>query len=315
VTTGGELTVRPLRGPDELGLFCHFPYPRNGSLAADLDAGHRRPGWLWLALRGDDPVARAGWWARAGQPAPDLLDVFDLGDDPGSPDRVAAGARLLQAAAAAIVPPGRPWPEYTRLEPPDWRDEPGSRQAVTDRMAAVTGAGGRFLVERLQLEWRAGTPIAGRTGRLEFGPAGGSDELIGLMAAVLDGSLDAHSHHDLAQMTPVQAATRHYREELARYQSPRAWWRVARLPGGGPVGFVIPAHNGYQPVIAYLGVLPQHRGRGYVGEILAEGTRILAAERATPILANTDLGNVPMAMAFRRAGWADTGHVINMIWD
>ncbi|HEY6279956.1 MAG TPA: GNAT family N-acetyltransferase [Streptosporangiaceae bacterium] len=311
----GDLTFRPIHGPEELGLYCQFPYVQNGSLAADLDAGHRCPGWLWLALRGDHPVARAGWWARAGQPVPDLLDVFDLGDGPGDPDLVAAGAGLLRAATAGIMPPGRPWPEYTRLEPADWRDQPATRQAVTDRMAAVAQAGGRFLVERLQLEWQAGTPIAKRTGRLEFGPAGEPDELIELMTAVLDGSLDAHSRRDLAQMTPVQAATRHYWDELARYQSPRGWWRVARRPGGEPVGFVIPAHNGYLPIIAYLGVLPGYRGRGYVGEILAEGTQILAAEGATLILANTDLGNEPMARAFHRAGWADTGHVINMIWD
>ncbi|HEV3287391.1 MAG TPA: GNAT family N-acetyltransferase [Streptosporangiaceae bacterium] len=315
MTTGSELIIRPIRGQDELGLFCQFSYVQNGELAADLAAGHRRPGWLWLALRGDHLLGRAGWWARSGQPVPDLLDVFDLDDGPGHPGRVDTGARLLRAAAADIMPPGRLWPEYLRIVPPDWQEQQESRQAVADRMAAVAQAGGRFLVERLRLEWLPGTPIADRTGRLEFGPASDVGELIGLMTAVLDGSLDAHSRHDLAQMPPVQVATRHYWDELARYQSPREWWRVARLPGGEPVGFVIPAHNGYQPVIAYLGVLPGHRGRGYIDEILAEGTRILAGEGAGRIQANTDLGNVPMAKAFRRAGWADTGHVINMIWD
>jgi RimJ/RimL family protein N-acetyltransferase len=80
------------------------------------------------------------------------------------------------------------------------------------------------------------------------------------------------------------------------------------------VGFVIPAHNGYNPVIAYLGVVPAHRGNGYIGEILAEGTRVLAAEDVPRIRASTDLGNTPMARAFRRAGWLTTGHEVTMTW-
>jgi hypothetical protein len=59
---------------------------------------------------------------------------------------------------------------------------------------------------------------------------------------------------------------------------------------------------------------PDGRGHGYIDEILAEGTRILAAEGAQHIRASTDLGNVPMARAFHRAGWTAIGHEINMTW-
>jgi hypothetical protein len=52
-----------------------------------------------------------------------------------------------------------------------------------------------------------------------------------------------------------------------------------------------------------------------VGEILNEGTRVLAAQDAARIRANTDLGNGPMAAAFARAGWFTTDHEINMTWD
>ena len=33
------------------------------------------------------------------------------------------------------------------------------------------------------------------------------------------------------------------------------------------------------------------------------------------IRASTDLGNVPMAAAFHRAGWVTTGHQIDMTWE
>ena len=53
---------------------------------------------------------------------------------------------------------------------------------------------------------------------------------------------------------------------------------------------------------------------GYIADILAEGTRVLAEE--VPLInASTDLGNVPMAAAFRRAGWRTTGHQIDRVRD
>ena len=90
---------------------------------------------------------------------------------------------------------------------------------------------------------------------------------------------------------------------------------VATLRGGEPVGFVIPARNPYNAILAYIGVLPAHRGNGYVDDILAEGTRILAAQDPPRIRASTDVGNLPMAAAFRRAGYVDYEREINMIWN
>jgi len=90
---------------------------------------------------------------------------------------------------------------------------------------------------------------------------------------------------------------------------------VREVRTGEPAGFVIPAHNGYSPIIAYLAVVPAHRGHGYIADILAEGTRVLAAQDVPFIKAATDLGNVPMAAAFHRAGWRTTGHRIDMTWE
>jgi RimJ/RimL family protein N-acetyltransferase len=130
----------------------------------------------------------------------------------------------------------------------------------------------------------------------------------------MNGTLDAHSQQDLALMPARQGAVRHFEEELADYGSPRQWWQIATLPGGEPAGFVIPARNNYHAIIAYLGVLPAQRGNGYINEILAEGTRILAAQDVPRIRASTDLGNVPMAEAFTRAGWVNFQRSISMIW-
>jgi GNAT superfamily N-acetyltransferase len=304
-----DLILRPITGPDELDLFNRLPYVLNPEFGGDLDAGRRRPEWMWVALRGERLVARAAWWARAGAETPLLMDVFDVDDT--DPDRIGAGRRLL---AAALPGMGTPPPEYDRFLPPDWRDRADTRQMVADRIQILELTGAKVFVERLRLEWRPGTPVPAPSGRLSFRPVRDEGELIDLMTLVLDGTLDAHGRHDLTRMTAGEAARAQYDEELARYASPHDWWRVATLPGGEPVGFVIPARNAYNPIIAYLGVTPAHRGRGYIDEILAEGTRILAAQDVPRIRAATDVGNVPMAAAFARAGYVTFERQIDMTW-
>ena len=181
------LTQRPITGPDELDLFNSLPYVLNDEVGDDLAAGRRRPEWLWLALRGGRVTARAGWWSRAGDQHPLLMDIFDI--DGGTDD----GVQLLKTALAAVVPADATPPEYSRFLPADWRDDQHTRQAVHDRMGALERTGARLFVERLRLEWRPGTPVAGHSGRLTFRPVRSPDELIELMTLVLDGTLDAHS--------------------------------------------------------------------------------------------------------------------------
>ncbi|MGH3730689.1 MAG: GNAT family N-acetyltransferase [Micromonosporaceae bacterium] len=309
-----DVTLRPITGRDELDLFCQLPYVLNDELADDLDAGRRRPHWMWLALRDGRVVARAAWWSPGETDPPLYLDVFDMADDPSDHERTNVAERLLRTAMADVLPAGSIPPEYLRFVPPDWRDEDATRRGVEDRMLALERTGARLLVERLRLQWRAGTPLADPSRRLVFRTVDDSDELVDLMTSTLDGTLDAHGRADLNRMSARSAAVRHYTEELARYSSPRAWWRIATLPDGEPVGFVIPARNPYHPIIAYLGVLPAHRGNGYIDDILAEGTRILAQLDVPRIRASTDLGNTPMAAAFHRAGYVTFERTIAMTW-
>lgn len=309
-----DLTMRPITGRAELDLFSRLPYVLNEELADDLAAGRRRPEWMWVALRGDHLLARAAWWGRSGADTPLLLDIFDLDDSGTERDRVDVGVRLLRTAMAEVVPSGTRPPEYVRDIPADWRAHEVTRRVVEDRMTALERAGARLFVERLRFEWRPGTPIPEPSGRLLFRPVRDTEETLTLMTLVLDGTLDAHSRDDLTRMSAREAATRHYEEELAHYRSPREWWRIATLPDGEPVGFVTPARNDYNPIIGYIAVLPEHRGNGYIDDILAEGTRILSAQEVPRIRAATDLGNTPMANAFQRTGYVNFERAIGMTW-
>jgi RimJ/RimL family protein N-acetyltransferase len=237
-----------------------------------------------------------------------LMDIFDIA---GSADD---GVRLLETALAAVVPAGAAPPEYGRYLTADWRDRDATRHAVDHRMGVLERVGARLFVERLRVEWRPGTPGREPTGRLVFRPVRDAGELIDLMTLVLDGTLDAHSRDDLTRMTAREAAQEQYHNELERYPSPHQWWRVATLPDGEPAGFVIPAHNGYNAIIAYLGIVPAHRGHGYIDDVLSAGTSLLAAQDVPRIRAATDVGNGPMAAAFARAGYVTFERQIDMTW-
>ncbi|MFI8347420.1 GNAT family N-acetyltransferase [Streptomyces sp. NPDC085596] len=309
-----DLTIRPINGPEELDLFSQMPYVLNEELADDLALGRRRPEWMWVALRGDRLLARAAWWSRPGNDTPLILDILDVDDNALNPDHSDIGVRLLHTAMAATLPDGSCPPEYSRLVPPDWRENTLTRQTVENRMTILERTGARLFVERLRLEWHPESPVPKRTERLAFRPIRGADELVALMASAMEGTLDAHGRDDLTRMSAQEAALKHHEDELARYTSPRDWWRIATLPDGEPVGFVLPAHNGYNAIIAYIAVLPTHRGNGYIDDLLAEGTRVLAEQDVPRIRASTDLGNVPMANAFQRAGYVNFGREINMTW-
>ena len=91
-----DLSVRPIAGREELGLFSRMPYVFNEELADDLAAGRRRPEWMWVALRGDRLLARLSWWGQEGDGPPFLLDIFDIDDRGGDRDRMErVGARLF----------------------------------------------------------------------------------------------------------------------------------------------------------------------------------------------------------------------------
>lgn len=314
-TDHDDVTLRPITGPDELDLFCQLPYNFNDELADDLDGQRRRPDWMWVAVRGDHLLARVAWWTRSGHDTPYSLDIFDLDDRLPAAQRLQVGEALLRTAMAAVVADGADRPEYDRCVPANWRDTAATRQVVEDRMTLLERTGARLFVERLRLEWRPGTAVPRHPHRLEFRPAQDTEELITLMTAVLDGTLDAHGQADLTRMSAREAAMHQYEDELAGYRSPRDWWQIATLPSGEAVGFVIPARNDYNHIVAYIGVVPAHRGHGYIDDILAEGTRILADQKPPRIRAATDLGNVPMARAFERAGYVNFERTINMTWN
>ncbi|PZO59448.1 MAG: GNAT family N-acetyltransferase [Leifsonia xyli] len=272
---------------------------------AESGTDNYRPGWSWLAVRDGRPVARALWWGGTDAAAPSTLDDLLVAPDVTDDDRVTIAAGLITAGTAAfgVVP------EWIVDVAVDWHDDPAAVAAVSWRTAVARSAGLGRSTERVSVAWtpeRAGAPVPmpSQTPSLRF-RAGDDDEFTDLFARVAVGSLDAHTVASVDELGPRGAAA----DDLEFYRSlpgSRDGWRVALDADGPVVGFVLATRTAYDAAISFIGVLPQHRGRGVVDGLLAEGLRVHAEAGEPKVVGTTDAANTPMRRAFERAGFVVT---------
>ncbi|NUR88482.1 MAG: GNAT family N-acetyltransferase [Nonomuraea sp.] len=262
-------------------------------LTAFLKDGNYTHDRIWIAEDEGKILARAVWW---GFPVGGPLALDCVYVDASVTDRVTLAADLLAAAHEAFGTK----PEYHVFLPSGWRDDPAVVAAVGWRREALARNGLDGTLERLRFEWTGGVPAA--SDRLVFSQEPDDEVFAQAFQRVAVGTLDAHTRAELA----VKDAAAQARDDVAGYRSlpgDRSWWRLAHTPDGDLVGLAIASANAGGPTVGYLGVVPEHRGRGYVADLLNEITRSHAERGATRIVADTDTGNVPMAAAFERAGY------------
>ncbi|MEV4442066.1 GNAT family N-acetyltransferase [Streptomyces sp. NPDC049577] len=305
MTEPAALVVRPLTEHDA-ALFTSLPSPGlvgreafGQSYGFVHEGGEYRPEWTWVALRGDRVVARAAWWGAPDDEAPVALDWFDFAE--GEQE---AAVQLLRTAPLRA--------EYSLMVPPGWRDRPDVRAAADARTAAAVAAGMRPLVERFRYEWTPACGLPERPGRLEFSPEPDDGLIRDVVRRTHVGTLDAHDRRNLAELGP-EGALDAFMGVLGWLPSPRAWWKLARTPGGEIAGIQIPARNPGGPCVGYVGVVPEHRGHGYAYDLLVECTHDLVAEGAERIAASTDQGNTPMAATFAKAGYPVVQERIDLV--
>jgi RimJ/RimL family protein N-acetyltransferase len=285
---------------------------------ARIGSGEYRADRVWVAEtsgtgNGNGLQAAAIWWGRAGERAPDALDALVTDPDLPREQRAAVGSRLLALAHNTFTRSLRRTPAaFHFLLPSDWRSRHDVVSALSWRWEAALRAGLTDELERLRFEWRAETglpetrmPETGRP-RLTFRREPDDDVFATLFRRTLKGTLDATTRKTadvVGDAIQAHADVAFYRD---RMEGDRGWWIVAERDDGEPVGFGVPNWNSETAVVGYIGVLPEYRGQGYIDEILAETTRILAAEgQADVVQADTDLANRPMAAAFERAGYVN----------
>jgi ribosomal protein S18 acetylase RimI-like enzyme len=264
-------------------------------------SGQYCPGLTWIAEAGGRIMARAVWWLAPGWIYPHALDCLLVEEQ--VPDRAGLAADLLTAAHAAFRSRGmRGLPQFHIFLPNGWQRRPDAVAALAWRQEGARRAGLTRELERLQYEWTPAAGLPDGPARLEFRPEPHDGVFLDAFRRVAEGTLDATTNAGRAAV----GAERQARDAMRYYlgmPGPRDWWRLAYTPEGSLAGLAIPSRNFDGPVVAYLGVVPELRGHGYVDDLLAEITRLLAAEGAQRVRADTDLANRPMAAAFERAGY------------
>ncbi|MEV0645181.1 GNAT family N-acetyltransferase [Phytomonospora sp. NPDC050363] len=289
--------------------FPHAPHPEVGREAKQdyltcLSEDRARPEWTWVALRDGETIARAAFWGRPGAAHPSSLDWFEPGDAPAE-----VAVELLKRAYAETTNADGERPEYSLIVPPDWRERPEIAAEAHKRVAAVEGAGMVAFVERWGYTWETADGLPERGDRLEFAPAGDA-ELLAAITASLAGTFDAHDREAI-ETEGVEAAGKASWAFLTSL-SGREHFRLAHDRDGATVGAIFPTNvPSGRASIGYIAVLPEHRGKGFVNELLAEMVHSHVGRGAALITGNTDQVNVPMAKAFNRAGFRTTSAQID----
>lgn len=272
----------------------------SAQIETEIAAGRLQPQWSQVAIDSTGTViGRALWWGRD-QQTPIALDVWDVIADHAEAARVLRA--LLERGHAVLAARGIPVPlPHTMRVPVAWRDDAAVAHDVHTKIVEAAGIGLGHHNERRQFEWDQGTSVISPSPRLRFEPAD-DDTFISLFARATHGSLDVMTRRELATTDALSVA----RDEVDYYRScpdDRDWWRLAYDKHGSVAGIAIPSATPTNRNVGYVAVLPEHRGHGYVDDLLGFITAFHAASGAERITATTDAVNTPMAAAFERAGY------------
>ncbi len=130
-----------------------------------------------------------------------------------------------------------------------------------------------------------------------------NETFIDAIKQVTVGTLDSEDYLELKNLGAEKAALNYF-NILKDIDYKPIWWHLAYKSDGTLVGLVVPQKfSNEEGAINYIGVVPDHRGHGYVHDLLAKGTSILKIDGIKHIIADIDVDNIPMANALSRAGY------------
>lgn len=217
-----------------------------------------------------------------------IASGFDL---PWDGDYLEIGSRLLTGAAGAL---GDTVPDQVQA-----RVNRDHHDHVEECRALLERSGLNLFQEKQGFRWvDDGTPIE-VSPRLAFVTVEeiGTAAFSAVMGRCGEGTLDRNDRYYWGG-----CGAENWAAQMMVYLGPEdaAMWLVG-LAGTDPVGFIaIGSDADWGATIVHIGVVPEHRGRGYIDDLLAAGT--LSAQKAgiATMLSDVDTLNQPMAAAMRR---------------
>jgi ribosomal protein S18 acetylase RimI-like enzyme len=258
-----------------------------------------KPDWCLLGMEDGAPVARAAFWAMPDRPVPTdvvLIDADWSDADLSAPRAVLTRAHELASELGAgslshsvDSPPG----------PPQYQDNEDARVRLLDDCG--------YELLRDGLRWRflpSPSREAEQESSLSFRKLTevGEDVFVEAIASTYQGTRDSWINRTMEEHGVSGAARADFLDYQGMEHLPE-WWELAYTEGGALAGVIMAARNPSTAVIAYVGVVPDQRGRGLAPELVRRGTERLLNAGAEEIRGDCDRDNVGMVKAFERAGY------------
>lgn len=283
--------------------------PTDGDMIRDfIAAGRSREEWLFIGYVDDAPTLRIGYRTIPRTVNPEnsgslaSTRLFAIGRE--GTDR----AELFRTLVDQTIP--RDLPDDVHLL--ETRLNESKHADAEVRAAELEAVGFQLLMAKSEFVWY-GTAIADPRPEMQFRTVEevGRKTYTDLIAMVGVGGLDREMAHYKAHMD-----INHWAEEHLLYLGDRDDMLVVGYIAEEPIGvvsFMTVEDNGW---LAYVGVRPEHRGNGYVDDLVRCGTQLGINEGWNRIRAQTDLVNRPTRESFERCGYREApgsrmwGHVL-----
>jgi RimJ/RimL family protein N-acetyltransferase len=256
-----------------------------------------KPEWCLLGSEAGEPVARAALWSLKPDAVPTDIVLIDAD---WSEEELSDGRELMTAIHDLARSSGADALSHHVDDPPG---QPQYQENAEARIRLLLESGYELL--RDGLRWKYSGSSGSGDDSLLFRPLPevGEDAFVEALASTYEGTRDSWMTQSIDAHGRLGAA----RADFVDYQSldhlPE-WWELAYTADGALAGVVMAARNPSMAVVAYIGVVPEQRGRGLATELVRRATDQLLAGGFTEIGGDCDRDNVGMVKAFERAGFA-----------
>jgi RimJ/RimL family protein N-acetyltransferase len=257
-----------------------------------------KPAWCVLALEDDVPVARAALWSPTGQAVP--TDTVMIEAD-WRDDDLSAGRALLERVHELAGDLGADVLSHSVDSPPE---APQYQEDEDARIRLLTESEYQLVRDGFRWRYTASSASVLPEYSLAFRPLPevGEDAFVDAIASTYQGTLDSWINQTIEEQGVPGAARTDFRGLQTMEYEPE-WWELAYEEGGALAGVVMAARNPSAAVVAYVGVVPEQRGRGLAPQLVRRGTERLLESGADEIRGDCDRDNVGMVKAFERAGY------------